>query len=90
MKDWIDIEERTPLNGQRVLAYLPGNKVWLPGKSGETEHKEVIILKFLENYFIDNPSKTGKATSPHFWTGEGSSNHFFEAVSYWRPLPEGP
>lgn len=90
MSSWIDIRDKKPENGQRVLAFLPGNKVWLPGKTGATELKEVVILKFLENYFIENPSKTGKAKSPHLWSGEGSSNQFFEAVSHWKLLPDGP
>lgn len=90
MSDWINIKAQLPPNNERVLAFLPGNQVWLPGKTGDTETKEVLILKFLENYFIENPSKTGKAKSPHFWTGEGSSNHFFEAVSFWKPLPDPP
>ena len=90
MNDWTDIKDQKPESGQRVLAYLPGNMVWLPGKTGATELKEVLILKFLEDHFIENPSKTGNAKSPHLWSGEGSSNHFFEAVSHWRPLPEIP
>jgi len=85
MNDWNDIKEVLPENESRVLAFAPGNKVWLPGKTGMTELKEVLILKFLENYFIENPSKTGKAKSPHLWSGEGSSNLFFEAGT--GPVP---
>ena len=90
MKEWIDILEELPPSGQRVLCFLPGNKVWLPGKTGATELKEILILKFLKDHFLENPSKTGKAKSPHLWSGEGSSNHFFEAVTHWQPLPNTP
>ena len=24
------------------------------------------------------------------WIGEGSSNHFFDEVTHWMPIPEGP
>jgi len=90
MSNWTDIRDKKPEKDQRVLAFLPGNMVWLPGKTGATELKEVLILRFLENYFVENPSKTGNAKSPHLWSGEGSSNQFFEAVSHWKPLPESP
>lgn len=88
--DWIPLPERLPADGQRVLCYLPGYTVYLPGKTGATELREVIILRFLHDHFVKNPSKTGRQGSPHFWAGEGSSNHFFEEVTHWRPLPEAP
>ena len=87
---WISITERLPGNGDRVLCWVPGHQVYLPGKTGATELREVVILRFLKDHFAQNPSKTGKATSPHLWAGEGSSNQFFEAVTHWRPLPIGP
>ncbi|MBK8338759.1 MAG: DUF551 domain-containing protein [Flavobacteriales bacterium] len=49
-----------------------------------------VILRFQQDYFLKNPSKTGQATSAHFWTGEGTSNQFFEAVTHWQPLPARP
>ncbi|MBK7295938.1 MAG: hypothetical protein IPI91_04415 [Flavobacteriales bacterium] len=60
------------------------------GKTGAREERYVIILKFQKDYFIKNPSKTGYTGSPHFWSGEGTSNHFFADVTYWRSLPKGP
>ena len=90
MEGWIPIEEQLPEKGQRVLCWVPSNDVYLPGKTGEYEARYAIVLKFGYNWFIDNPSKTGKATDPHFWLGEGSRNFFFKEVTHWQALPEGP
>lgn len=89
-QDWVPCTQRLPADGQRVLGWLPRNTVYLPGKTGATEERNSVILRFAHDFFVNNPSKTGKATSPHFWVGEGSSNHFFEEVTHWMPLPEGP
>lgn len=87
--EWISCAERLPADGQRVLCWVPGNVVHLPGLD-EREPREVVILRFAEDWFIKNPSKTGRKTHRHFWLGEGSSNFFFERVSHWQPLPGGP
>lgn len=87
---WIRCTERLPADGERVLAYLPHNTVYLPGKSGATEERNIVVLRFALDFFVHNPSKTGKATGPHFWIGEGTSNRFFEEVTHWMPLPEQP
>jgi len=87
---WISTAERLPRNGERVLCWVPGHQVFLPGKTGATELREVVVLRFLQDHFLQNPSRTGQATSPHLWGGEGNSNQFFEAVTHWRPLPDGP
>jgi len=86
---WTPCSERLPADGQRVLCWIPGNKVHLPGLRG-TEERELVILRFAEDWFVKNPSKTGRKTHPHFWLGEGSSNHFFEQVTHWMELPTGP
>jgi Protein of unknown function (DUF551). len=86
---WIDIQERLPANEQRVLAYIPNNKVFLPGKDLQFEIREVIVLRFLENFYEDRPDKAAKH-GLHFWQGEGNSNHFFADVTHWMPVPEGP
>lgn len=87
--NWIPCTEQLPLDGQRVLCWLPDHRVHLPGLSG-TEFRQVLILRFAEDWFIKNPSRTGRKTHRHFWLGEGSSNCFFEQVSHWMALPEGP
>ena len=87
---WIPCAQRLPADGQRVLALLPKNTVYLPGKTGATEERNILILRFAQDFFVKNPSRTGKATGPHFWTGEGSSNHFFDEVTHWRELPGTP
>ncbi len=87
---WIPVAERLPTDGQRVLCYLPRNTVYLPGKTGASEERNVVVLRFAQDWFVKNPSKTGKATGTHFWLGEGSSNHFFEDVTHWMPLPTHP
>jgi hypothetical protein len=90
MEGWIPINERLPDDGQRVLAFLPKNTVYLPGKTGATEERNVIVLRFMKDWFLKNVSKTGKASGDHFWLGEGTSNHFFTDVTHWMPLPAHP
>jgi hypothetical protein len=85
---WIDIHHQLPENEQRVLAFVPGNKVFLPGKSGEFEIREVIVMRFLQDFYPSGSEKHTKHGA-HFWQGEGSSNHFFNDVTHWMPLPEG-
>lgn len=88
--NWIPITERLPEDGARVLCHLPGNRVFLPGKTGANELRAIVILRFARDFFRKNPSKTGKAQGDHFWLGEGGSNHFFADVTHWMPLPPGP
>lgn len=90
MAGWIPINERLPENGQRVLCFLPANTVYLPGKTGATEERHVAIMRFARDWFVNNPSKTGKAVGDHFWLGEGTSNRFFADVTHWMPLPAAP
>jgi hypothetical protein len=73
---WTPCSERLPADGQRVLCWIPGNRVHLPGLQ-DKEEREAVILRFAEDWFVKNPSKTGRKTHRHFWLGEGSSNHFF-------------
>ncbi len=90
MADWIRVTERLPEDGARVLCYLPKNEVFLPGKSGATEMRNVVVLRFAANFFLKNPSRTGYTGSPHLWLGEGTSNRFFTDVTHWMPLPDAP
>ena len=85
---WIDCEQRLPSNGQRVLAVVPGNEVLLPGKAS-FEMRDVIVLRFMENFFSAQ-SDRADSHGRHFWSGEGSSNQYFKAVSHWMPMPEAP
>lgn len=87
---WIHTSERLPDDGQRVLCWLPDNTIYLPGKTGATEVRNTVVMKFARDYFIKNPSKTGKAVGDHFWLGEGTSNRFFHEVTHWMPLPPAP
>ena len=74
--------------GQRVLDVVPGNEVLLPGKAS-FEMREVLGLRFMENFFAAQPDKAD-AHGRHFWSGEGASNQYFEAVTHWMPVPEAP
>jgi len=90
MSIWTPLYERLPDDGERVLCHLPVNRVYLPGKTGAMEDRNVLVLRFAKDFFLKNPTKTGYTGSPHFWLGEGSSNHFFDDVTHWMPLPQGP
>lgn len=90
MGDWIPVEERLPVDGQRCLCHLPKNTIHLPGKSGATEERAVVIMRFARDHFVNHPSKTGYAGVPHLWLGEGTSNRFFHEVTHWMPLPHTP
>ncbi len=59
MSHWIPVSERLPDDGQRVLCYLPKNTVYLPGKTGATEERPVVVMRFADGFFTKNPSKTG-------------------------------
>lgn len=87
--NWIKVEEQLPEDQQRILAFVPGNKVFLPGKSGEFELREVIVLRFLKDFYPEGSEKYAKH-GPHFWQGEGNSNHFFKDVTHWIAMPEKP
>jgi hypothetical protein len=85
--NWISIQDRLPEDEQRVLVFVPENKFFLPGKTGEFEMREVMIMKFCANFYPEN-SERGIKYGVHFWGGEGNSNLFFNAVTHWMPLPQ--
>ena len=85
-QSWISREDQLPDDHQRVLAFIPGNKVFLPGKELEFEIREVLVLHFCANHFAGNPEKA-KKHGIHFWAGEGSSNRYFNEVTHWMPMP---
>lgn len=87
---WTPVTEALPEDGERVLCHVPGHRVFLPGKTGATELREVVVMRFARDFFVHNPSKTGYTGEPHFWLGEGTSNRFFHEVTHWTPLPEAP
>ena len=87
--NWKNCADTLPEDGERVLGFVPGNRVFLPGKSGEFEIREVIILKFLRDFYPPGSEKR-ESKGPHFWQGEGNSNHFFNDVTHWMPIPEKP
>lgn len=89
MHDWIAVAEQLPDDGARVLVFIPDNEVYLPGKTGEKARIRVIVMKFQKDFF--SPEKAAeKNTARHFWVGEGQSNHFFEDITHWRPMPDPP
>lgn len=87
--EWISVEDQLPENGERVLAFLPKNVVYLPGKSGDMRFLPVIPMRFAKDFFAEANPKREKFGA-HFWLGEGQSNHYFADVSHWMPIPAGP
>ena len=51
---WTAIEDALPEDDQRVLGFIPGNKVFLPGKDLEFELREVVVLRFCLNFYANN------------------------------------
>lgn len=84
--NWININDQLPSHNQRVLAYIPKNKVFPPGMTLEPILREVIILHFQENFYPEGSAKREKHGA-HFWQGEGNSNHFFGDVKFWMEMP---
>jgi len=87
--NWIDITSQQPADGQKVICYLPENHQYLPGKTGETRHEPVVILRFVAAFFEEGSLKH-EQHGPHFWLGEGLSNHYYKDVTHWMPLPTAP
>jgi hypothetical protein len=87
--DWIAIKDQMPSDGQKVICYLPDNHQYLPGKTGETRFEPIVILRFTSHFFEEGSAKCEKY-GPHFWLGEGLSNHYFEDVTHWMALPIAP
>ncbi len=88
--EWISCKVELPKNQQRVLAFVPNNYVSIPGGGGEVTLREVKILVFEEDFYGDYKPKHKNNEGFHFWTGEGLSNHFFQEVTHWMPLPNQP
>ena len=63
---WISIEDRLPEDDQRVLGFIPGNKVFLPGKDFQFEIREVVVLRFCKDFYAKNEEKRAKH-GLHFW-----------------------
>ena len=49
--DWKDINLVLPEDDQRVLGFIPGNKVYLPGKDLQFENREVVVLRFCKDFY---------------------------------------
>ena len=86
MANWISTQDQLPKDKQRVLAYIPGNKVFPPGMTLQPILREVLVLHFQENFYPEGSEKREKH-GPHFWQGEGNSNHFFADVTHWMEMP---
>jgi hypothetical protein len=85
--EWISVLDQLPADQQRVLVLIPGNAIYLPGKTGEKELREVLLMRFCKDFYPPESEKRQKH-GPHFWAGEGNSNRFFSDVTHWMPLPE--
>jgi hypothetical protein len=85
---WISVQERLPDHLSKVLCYLPDNVQYI-GKTDEIRPEPVVILRFVANFFGEGNEKREKH-GPHFWAGEGLSNHYMADVTHWMPLPEAP
>jgi hypothetical protein len=87
---WISVNDQLPNDQQVVLAFVPDNHVPTPGNPYETEHKPIKILRFIKNFYGRHKQRHKNSQSDDFWSGEGLTNHFFQEVTHWLPLPEAP
>lgn len=86
---WNHVNDKLPNHDERVLVWLPDNPVYLPGKTGATEQRNCVIMRFQKDFFApDNPKRA--QFGAHFWLGEGQSNRYFNDISHWAELPAGP
>ncbi|MCX6181791.1 MAG: DUF551 domain-containing protein [Bacteroidetes bacterium] len=88
--EWNKIEEVLPEDEQLVLAYLPENWVPTPGDPTEKTLQPIKMLRFNKDFYGAHKPRHKNSSSDHFWSGEGLSNHFFQEVTHWMPLPVSP
>lgn len=87
---WISIRDQLPLDNQMVLAYVPYNRVPTPGNPSVTVLQPLKILIFNKNFYGSHKERHKHSENDHFWSGNGLSNHFFQEVTHWIPLPSKP
>lgn len=88
--EWISVLDKLPNNNQRVIAFIPENYVPVPGDPNEAELKPIKIVVFIKDFYGDHKPRHKNSTSDDFWSGDGLSNHFFQEVTHWMPLPGIP
>lgn len=88
--NWIDVAEKIPEDNEQVIAFIPGNFVPTPGNPQEITHKPIKLVVFQKDFYGSQRTKHKNTESNHFWSGDGLSNHFFEEVTHWIPLPDFP
>ena len=87
---WIKILDQLPEHGQQVLAFIPNNFVPIPGNPTEVVLHPIKMVTFIKNFYGAHKPRHKNSESDHFWSGEGLSNHFFQEVTHWMPLPKKP
>lgn len=88
--EWISVHDKLPENNQRVIAFIPENSVPVPGDPTEVELKTIKIVVFVKDFYGEHKQRHKNSTSDDFWSGDGLSNHFFQEVTHWMPLPGKP
>ena len=56
----MDVNVMLPDDDQRVLGFIPGNKVYLPSKDFQFETREVVVLRFCKDFYAKNEEKRAK------------------------------
>lgn len=88
--NWISVKEQLPENEQMVLGFVPYNRVPTPGDPTVTILQPVKILVFIKDFYGNHKARHKNSENDHFWSGNGLSNHFFQEVTHWMPLPKQP
>ena len=87
-KAWISVSEQLPEDDQRVLGFIPSNKVFLPGKNLEFELREVVVLRFCKDFYAKNEEKRAKY-GLHFGLAKETATTSLQTLRIGVPFPKG-
>lgn len=94
--DWISVQDRLPMNGQRVLVYDGGATQWNPTVSaavfvkGRTHEEIMVEYRDTGRLWYTFGDEEGNNKKPYGWRGDAHMQWFGQQVTHWMPLPKPP